>query len=174
MERRTFLELLAATPLASTVRAEARVEAAIEPLPVPAYRVVTRFAPAALPGMPGPFPGRVIRARAQRATDAAGLVVDEAVVREMMERGMRALTGEATALAAWRRFLDPSDVVGIKVNAGGHPWCVSSPAIVVEIVRQLTAIGLKPAQIVIFERFGNQLDAVDYRPRLPAGTLIHA
>ena len=170
MERRTFLELLAATPLASTVRAEAP----IEPLPVPAYRVVTRFAPAALPGMPGPFRGRVIRARAQRATDAAGLVVDEAVVREMMERGMRALTGEATALAAWRRFIEPSDVVGIKVNAGGHPWCVSSPTIVVEIVRQLMAIGLQPAQIVIFERFRNQLDAVDYPPRLPAGTLIHA
>ena len=67
--------------------------------------------------MPGPFPARVVRARSPRATDATGLVTDEAVVREMMERGMRALTGEATTLAAWRRFFEPSDVVGIKVNA---------------------------------------------------------
>ena len=170
MQRRTFIELLAATPLAPTVRAEAQAER----LPAPDYRVVTRFRPAAVPGMPGPFRGRVIRTRSERSVDAGGLVVDEGVVREMMERGMRALTGEATALAAWRRFFEPGDVVGIKVNAGGHPWCVSSPAIVAEITRQLLALGLKPAQIAVFERFKNQLDAVDYAPHLPEGVLIHA
>ena len=87
---------------------------------------------------------------------------------------MRALTGEATALAAWRRFFEPSDVVGIKVNAGGRPFCVSSPVIVAEIVRQLMAVGVPPAQIVVFERFHNQLAEVDYAPQLPAGTMIHA
>ena len=38
---------------------------------------------------------------------------------------MRALTGEATTLDAWRRFFEPGDVVGIKVNAGGVPHVVS-------------------------------------------------
>jgi hypothetical protein len=170
MERRAFLELLAATPLAKTARADTGVERP----PPPAYRVVTRFAPAAVPGMPGPFRGHVVRTRSQRALDAAGAVVDEAVVRELMERGMRALTGEATALAAWRRFFEPSDVVGIKVNAGGRPFCVSSPVIVAEIVRQLMALGVAAAQIVVFERFYNQLAQVDYAPRLPAGVRIHA
>jgi uncharacterized protein (DUF362 family) len=170
MDRRAFLELIAAAPLASTVRADTRLERA----PLPQYRIVTRFSPAALPGMPGPFPGRVVRTRSERSLDPAGLVVDEGVVREMMDRGMRALTGEATALAAWRRFFEPADVVGIKVNAGGHPWCVSSPAIVAEIVRQLMAVGLGPAQVVVFERFRGQLDAIDYPPQLPEGVEIHA
>ncbi len=169
MERRAFLELLAATPLASSARADT----AFDPPTPPAYKVVTRFAPAPLPGMPGPFPGRVIRTRSARAVDAAG-ADDAAVVREMMERGMRALTGEATTLAAWRRFFEPKDVVGIKVNAGGRPYCVSSPAIVAEIARQLLAVGLRPEQIVVYERFFNQLAEADYAPHLPAGAVIHA
>jgi uncharacterized protein (DUF362 family) len=169
MERRAFLELLAATPLAKAARADVGVER----LPPPAYRIVTRFAPAALPGMPGPFPGRVVRTRSQRALNAAG-AVDAVVVRDMMERGMRSLTGEATALDAWRRFFEPGDVVGIKVNAGGRPFCVSSPVIVAEVARQLVAVGIEPSRIVVYERFLNQLAEVDYAPRLPAATLIHA
>ena len=170
MERRAFLELLAATPLASTGRADG----VSDPPPPPRYRVVTRFAPLAVPGMPGPFPGRVVRTRSARVSDAAGTTVDPAVVSEMLGRGMRALTGEATTLAAWRRFFEPGDVVGIKVNAGGRPYCVSSPLIVAEIARQLAAVGVRPDQIVVFERFYNQLAEVDYAPQLPAGTVIHA
>ena len=171
MERRTFLELLAATPLASAGRAEPVVDRP----PPPHYRVVTRFAPAATPGMPGPFPARVIRTRA-RLPPAAGTEteVDPGVVHEMMERGMRALTGESSTLGAWRRFFEPSDVVGIKVNAGGRPHCVTSPVILAEIVRQLTAVGVRPSQIVVYERFYNQLAEVDYAPKLPEGVLIHA
>jgi len=170
MERRAFLELLAATPLASAGRAE---PVADRP-PPPHYRVVTRFAPAAAPGMPGPFPARVIRTRARRNAAAAEEVVEPGVVREMMERGMRALTGESTTLAAWRRFFEPNDVVGIKVNAGGRPYCVTSPVIVAEIVRQLTTVGVRPSQIVVYERFYNQLAEVDYAPQLPEGVLITA
>jgi hypothetical protein len=170
MERRAFLELLAATPIAQAARAEAPAGR----LPPPAYRVVTRFVPAAEPGMPGPIRGRVVRARSERALDPATRVVDAAVVREMMERGMRALTGEASAGAAWRRFFEPSDVVGIKVNAGGRPYCVSSPLIVAEIARQLMALGIAPSRIVVYERFFSQLAEVDYGPQLPAGVLIQA
>jgi uncharacterized protein (DUF362 family) len=170
MERRAFLELFAATPLAAAARAEAPTA----PPPPPAYRVVTRFAPAALPGMPGAFRGRVVRVRSPRVLDAAGRKADAGVVREMMERGMRALTGEASALAAWRRFFEPSDVVGIKVNAGGRPFCISSPEIVDEVARRLMAVGIPPARIVVYERFLNQLAEVDYAPRLPAGVQIQA
>ncbi len=165
MDRRSFLELLAATPLATSLRAEAAA---------PAYKVVSRYAAAALPGMPGPYPGRVVSVKSPRCLDAAGRVVDAEVVREMMDRGMRALTGEATTLGAWRRFFEPGDVVGIKVNAGGGPWVVSSPAVVAETCRQLMAVGVPVASIVVFERFQNQLDAIDYAPHLPDGVTVFA
>jgi hypothetical protein len=63
MDRRAFLELLAAAPLAPAVRAE---DAA------PSYRVASRYAPAAVPGMPGPWPGRVVSVRSPRCLDEAG------------------------------------------------------------------------------------------------------
>jgi hypothetical protein len=164
MDRRTFLELLAAAPLAPAARAE---------ILVPDYRIVSRYAPAPVPGMPGPWPGRVVSVRSARCLDEAGVVVDD-VVREMLDRGMRALTGEATALGAWRRFFEPSDVVGIKVNAGGVPHVVSSPAIVAETCRQLMAVGVPPSQIVVFERFQNQLDGIGYPAHLPEGVEVYA
>lgn len=164
MNRRSFLELLAAAPLASSLRAETVS---------PAYRVVSRYAPAAVPGMPGPYPGRVVSVKSPRCLDAAGRVVAD-VVREMMDRGMRALTGEATTLGAWRRFFEPGDVVGIKVNAGGVPWVVSSPAVVAETCRQLMAVGIAPSRIVVFERFQNQLDGIGYPPHLPEGVTVFA
>jgi len=124
--------------------------------------------------MPGPFPGRVVDVRSEACLDQSGNLVNEAVVTEMLARGMRSLTGEATTEAAWRRFFEPTDVVGIKVNCGGHPFVVSSPAIVAEIVRRLEAVGIPPTQVYVYERFQNQLDAVDYGPRLPEGVRIEA
>ena len=75
---------------------------------------------------------------------------------------------------AWRRFFEPDDVVGIKVNCGGHPWVVSSYEIVAEAVRQLMALGVEPSRIVVYERFQDQLAEVDYAPHLPEGVLIVA
>ena len=46
--------------------------------------------------------------------------------------------------------------------------------IVAEIARQLLAVGLRPEQIVVYERFFNQLAEADYAPQLPAGAVIHA
>jgi uncharacterized protein (DUF362 family) len=165
MDRRSFLELLAATPLAARLRAEAVS---------PVYKVVGPHAPAALPGMPGPYPGRVVSVESPRCLDAAGRAVNAEVVREMMDRGMRALTGEATTLGAWRRFFEPGDVVGIKVNAGGGPFVVSSPAVVAETCRQLMAVGVPASSIVVFERFQDQLDAIGYPPHLPEGVATFA
>ena len=164
MDRRAFVRLLAAAPLASAAGAET----------TPQYRVVTRHHPAAVPGMPGPHPGAVVSVGSEKCVDSASSAANADVVREMMARGMCALTGEKDALAAWRRFFVPEDVVGIKVNCGGHPWCVSAPEIVNEAVQKLMAVGLKPPQIFLYERFQNQLDAVNYAPHLPEGVGIVA
>ncbi len=164
MDRRAFLEMLAATPLAARLGAETGI---------PAYRVVSAYAAAAVPGMPGLWPGRVVSVRSPRSLDSTGRVV-EPVVREMMDRGLRTLTGEATAAAAWRRLFEPGDVVGIKVNAGGGPYVVSSPAIVAETCRQLMAVGIPATSLFVFERFQDQIVAIDYVPHLPEGVTVLA
>src|SRR5262249_1103 len=137
MKRRTFVQMLAATPLASTIHAE-------ESTDIPKYKIVTPYKPAGAPGIPGPYPGKVISVKSAKCVSEDGLKIDGEVVREMMERGMRALTGDAKTIDSWRRFFSAEDVVGIKVNAGGRPWVVSSREIVAETIRNLTEVGVKP------------------------------
>jgi hypothetical protein len=167
MKRRTFVQLLAATSLASSTRAQ-------EFTNIPDYKVVTPYQPSAAPGMPGPYPGKVVAVHSAKSLSEDGRQIHGEVVREMMERGMRALTGDAKTIDSWRRFFVPDDVVAIKVNAGGRPWVVSSHEIVAETIRNLLEVGIQPQQIHIYERFQNQLDQVNYGPHVPAGVNIFA
>ena len=77
--------------------------------------------------MPGPYPGKVIRTHSEKCIDTRTSRVDLPVVREMVSRGMRGLTGAKTDREAWARFFDPKDVVGIKVNCSGAPEIMSTP-----------------------------------------------
>jgi hypothetical protein len=162
MERREFVKLLAATPLASRVHAEEKRE-------IPKYKIVSSYKPAVHPGMPGPYPGKVVSVKSARCLNETGEQINAEVVREMMERGMCELTGEAKTIDAWRRFIGPDDIVGIKANVNGYPWVFSSHPVVAEVVRNLMAIGLKPSQVYVYDRFQDQLDRVNYPPHLPPG-----
>jgi hypothetical protein len=126
------------------------------------------------PGMPGRWPGTVIRVRSADCVNEETNEANADVVREMMARGICALTQESTPPAAWRHFIEPADIVGIKVNCGGYPNVVSAYEIVSEVVRRLGEIGVPPTQIYVYERFQNQLDEVNYAPHLPDGVTMVA
>lgn len=164
MHRRDFLSLATLTPAAM---------AADEPA-LPKYRVVSAYKPSAHPAMPGPYPGRVIAVHAARSIETGADKVNVPVVRDMIATGMRTLTGDKDARDSWARFFTSSDVVGIKVNCSGAPHIMSTPEIVGEIVRNLTALGIRPDQIWIYERFPDQLDSVHYDRYVPAGVHITA
>jgi uncharacterized protein (DUF362 family) len=162
MDRRSFVRLLAGAPLLRHLQVR------------PHLRVVSRYPPSALPGMPGPYPGRVVSVTSASSVDTATGTANADAVREMMARGMRTLTGAETTADAWRRLFEPADRVGIKVNCGGYPYCVSAYEIVAEVVRQLAAVGVPPSQVFIYERYQNQLDQVNYAPHVPEGVSIVA
>jgi hypothetical protein len=161
MDRRTFLALAAA----ATASGESTTD-------LPKYRTVSRFQPTATPGMPGKYPGSVVRVRARESIDAAANKIDEAVVREMIAHGMRALTGVQDAQEAWQSFFSPSDIIGIKVNCSGAPGIMSSPEVVTEIVRNLIAIGVPAKQIWIYERFPDQMASVRYDKYVAPGVNV--
>jgi len=158
MLRRDFVRLIAASSFAARFQT---------PSALPKLRAVSAYQSAPTPGMPGPYPGRVVSVRSDKCIDTATGAANDEVVREMMARGMRELTGARTTRQAWQRFFEPSDMVGLKVNCGGYPHCVSAYEIVAEIVRQLTGLGIPATQIYVYERFQNQLDEVNYAPHLP-------
>lgn len=162
MERRAFLvagPLLAAAPKQES----------------PAYRIVSAaHAPASNRGMPGPWPGRVVSLRSERAIDENTGQANPDVVREMLARGMTTLAGAAKPAEAWGRLFGRDDVVGIKVNCSGAPRVCSNPIVVAEIVRNLTAAGVKPENIYIYERFADQLASVGYPKYVPEGVHVPA
>jgi uncharacterized protein (DUF362 family) len=177
MHRRDFFRLVAAAAAPPSIITSRRGQGSLpgnaqsteSPSKLPALRVVSSYAPSAVPGMPGPYPGRIVSVKSDRCVDTATGTANDEVVREMMARGMRTLTGATTTPDAWRRFFQPSDVVGIKVNCGGYPYCISAYEVVAEVVRQLTGIGVPVSQIYVYERFQNQMDEVDYAAHLPEG-----
>lgn len=124
--------------------------------------------------MPGPLRGRVISLHAPKAIAVPTETVDVAVVQEMMRRGMLMLTGEKEVMGAWRRFIDPNDVVGIKVNCSGAPGICSHPVVVAETVRNVMACGVPAKNIWIYERFQDQMDSVRYDRYVPAGVNLLA
>lgn len=162
MDRRSFLQVVAATPLLAG-----------KPQ-LPAYRVTSPFKPAPKPGMPGLYPGEVVRVTSDRSLDVETERIDAQVVRSMLSAGMRALTGASTDRDAWSRFIVPEDVVGIKVNCSGAPRVMSLPEVVSGIVGNLIELGVPPNNIYVYERFQNQLDHVHYERSVPEGVQIQA
>ena len=165
MHRRAFVRLAAAAPFLKSFQIRTNL---------PALKVVSSYSPATAPGMPGPYPGRVVAVKSAKSVDTSTGAANDEVVREMMARGMRTLTGAGTTPDAWRRFFTPADVVGIKVSCGGYPHCVSAYEIVADVVRQLMGIGVPVSHIYVYERFQDQMNEVNYAPHLPEGVQIVA
>jgi uncharacterized protein (DUF362 family) len=90
---------------------------------------------------------------------------DPAAVREMLDRGMKALTGESSRPDQWRRFVSPEDVVGLKVNGLGGPYLSTKHELVRAVIGALGDAGVKPANIVVFDRYAEHLKAVVLKSR---------
>jgi uncharacterized protein (DUF362 family) len=121
-------------------------------------------------GMPGLYPGRVVQVTDQRSI--VGNRVSQPVVRQLLERGMKELTGEPSLEAAWSKFIEPKDVVGIKINPSGAPACCSSPELVREIISGLQSVGVPAKNIVVYDRFGYEMDLGSYQLLMPLGVRV--
>jgi uncharacterized protein (DUF362 family) len=121
-------------------------------------------------GMPGLFPGRVVELSNPQAIVRNR--VSQPLVKEMIERGMRELTGENSAQAAWAKFVEPKDIVGIKINPSGAPACCSSPEIVREIVAGVQSAGVPAGNIIVYDRYSYEIDIGSYQTLVPANVKV--
>ena len=121
-------------------------------------------------GMPGLFPGRVVELRDPKAIVRNR--VAQPIVHGMLERAMRELTGEKSAQAAWAKFVEPHDIVGIKINPSGAPACCSSPEILREIIASVQSVGVPARNILVYDRYSYEMDIGSYQTLLPPGVRI--
>ena len=120
--------------------------------------------------MPGLYRGRVVAVENPAAL-VLGRYQAEAI-RQMMRRGMMELTGADGWVDAWRRFFEPGDVVGIKLNPVGQPLAVSDATVVREIVAGLEAAGVKRQDIIAYDRYRDQFYRAGFDKWLPEGVRI--
>jgi len=121
-------------------------------------------------GMPGLFPGRVVELRDQNAIVRNR--VSQPIVRRMLEDAMKELTGEKSAQAAWAKFVEPHDIVGIKINPSGAPACCSSPEILREIIASVQSVGVPARNVLIYDRYSFEMDIGSYQALLPPGVRV--
>jgi uncharacterized protein (DUF362 family) len=112
-------------------------------------------------GMPGLFPGRVVEVSNPDAILRNR--VSQPLIKDMLDQGMRRLTGESSAQAAWSKFVEQTDIVGIKINPSGAPACCSSPEIVREIVAGVQSVGVPARNIIIYDRYAYEIDIGSYQ-----------
>ena len=117
--------------------------------------------------MPGRYRGKVV------AVTHPGCIVQGTYqadpVRTMMRRGMAELTGAGDWAAAWKQFVTPGEVIGIKVNPVGGKLCVSAPEVLREIIAGLNAAGIPNKDIVVYDRYRDQFLGIGFDKWLPPG-----
>jgi uncharacterized protein (DUF362 family) len=118
-------------------------------------------------GMPGPYKGRVIDV--EHPGSIVNGVYQKEPVTAMVRRGMQELTGADGWVDAWKRFFEPGDVVGIKVNPVGMPHVISAPEVLREIIAGVMSTGVKAQDIVVYDRYRRQFLQAGFDKWLPEG-----
>ena len=89
-------------------------------------------------------------------------VLDEQVVSEMIDRAMMKLTGLDSAKEAWKDFVLPTDIVGIKINPLAGKLLSTHRIIADKIIDGLYGAGVLRNQIIIWDRFESHLINAGY------------
>jgi uncharacterized protein (DUF362 family) len=172
MDRRTFVKRTCAGSagilLGGIPALEADEVAQPQAPPIDVHEApVAKKSPLAMPGL---YPGRVVEVADSRSL--VGNRVSQPVIHDMLERGLKELTGENSAEAAYAKFIEPKDVVGIKINPSGAPACCSSPELVRVIIEGVRSVGVPLRNIVVYDRFGYEMDLGSYQALMPPGVEV--
>lgn len=110
--------------------------------------------------MPGRYPGAVVQATHDKSI--AGDKVDLAVVDQMVRKSLMELTGTSTIAAAWKQFVTPDDIIGLKVNPVAGKTLSTSLEITYAVIKQLEETGIPKKNIVIWDRREFELHEVGF------------
>ncbi|MDZ4788150.1 MAG: DUF362 domain-containing protein [Blastochloris sp.] len=88
--------------------------------------------------------------------------VRDDLIPDFFNRSLLALTQKATVADAWKQFVNSDDVVGIKISTAGGPALSSHRSLVMTIVAGLQAAGVNPSNIIIWDRYDDQMISAGY------------
>ncbi len=114
----------------------------------------------AMPGMARaarvPGPGQVVKVTSPAMYANGrwrGQFPDPAVATRMVHEAVKRLAAEEDVGAAFRRFVSPSEKVGIKINVLGGRFSATSLEVTNAIIAGVRAAGVPDAQIQVFDQY---------------------
>ncbi len=97
--------------------------------------------------------------------------LSQEIVLEMLDKGIQYVTGEDSANAAWKSLFASDDVVAIKVNQISHNL-FTHPVIAHAVAQRLMDIGVKPDNIIIWDRTSGEMTLNGFQLQTSPGNVI--
>lgn len=85
--------------------------------------------------------------------------LDEQRVLDLLDRAIAAYTGREHPVEAWKHIVGPATTVGLKVNGLGGKGISTHLALVLAIAERLQQAGVKPGNILAWDRNARDLEA---------------
>ena len=120
--------------------------------------------------LPGKYPGKVVEV--VHSQSVQGLTPQTEIVQWMLEKALLELTRSTSLVRAWRQFISPDDVVGLKVNPVAGKLLSTSRELVQVVIRQLELAGVPRSNIIIWDRREFELHEVGFTARNFPGVTI--
>ena len=87
---------------------------------------------------------------------------DESRVRALLDRAIAAYTGRDKPVEAWKHLVPVGKVIGLKVNCLGGKGISTHLALVLAIAERLQQAGVKPGEIIVWDRNARDLVSAGY------------
>ena len=108
------------------------------------------------------FPGLVVRAHDPHLRPKGGKA-DPDKVTALLDRAMMALFRVDRPVDAWRKVVKPGEVVGLKVNCIAGRGNATTHELVNAVAERLREAGIRPGDIVVWDRLNQDLQEAGYR-----------
>ena len=87
---------------------------------------------------------------------------EAARVEKLLDRAMQNYSDSSDPAAPWKKLFKPNEVVGLKVNTIAGPGLSTHVVLVEAICERLKAAGIKPGNIVVWDRTNGELERAGF------------
>jgi uncharacterized protein (DUF362 family) len=146
----------------STVRSSSRRDFLKASLPGAAFLCAGGAGPlAAAETLPAAGKSRVVVARDEQLR-GSGSSVDSNRIMALLDHAMQALSGRDHPVDVWKNLVRPGETVSLKVNTLGGRGISTNLLLVAAICQRLQEAGVKPGDIVIWDRDSEELERAGF------------
>jgi len=106
--------------------------------------------------------GKSVVVKAVRENAVQGEKPDPKVAREMVHAVVMKLSGQSSPEAAWKTYIKPDDVVGVKINCLFGVGACTHPCVTAAVVEGVRMAGVPADKIIVWDREDKHLEKSGY------------